>query len=71
VADYLRRPSTPANIAIEELLVEVDQQLSAGNYEDAEKALLVVHDLLAQTQDNVLVGSAVPFLFQRTDIGLE
>jgi len=71
VADYLRRPSTPENLAIEELLVEVDKQLRTGNYYEAEKALLKVNDKLAQTQDNVLVGSAVPFLFQRTDIGLE
>ena len=71
VADYLRRPSTPENHAIEELLVEVDKQLRAGNYIEAEKALLMVNDKLTQTQDNVLVGSVVPFLFQRTDIGLE
>jgi hypothetical protein len=71
VADYLRRPSTSDNRAIEELLVAVDKQLRAGNYIEAEKALLMVNDKLAQTQDNILVGSAVPFLFQRTDIGLK
>ena len=71
VADYLRRPSTPDNLAIEALLVEIDKQLHAGNYADAEKTLLMVNDLLAQTQDNVLEGSAVPFLFQRKDIGLD
>lgn len=71
VADYLRRPSTPDNLAIEELLVEVDKHLRAGNYIDAEKALLIVKEQLDQTQDNVLVGSSVPFLFQRTDLGLE
>jgi hypothetical protein len=71
VADYLRRPSTPDNLAIEALLVEIDKQLHAGNYADAEKTLLMVNDLLAQTQDNVLEGSAVPFLFQRIDIGLD
>jgi hypothetical protein len=71
VADYLRRPSTPENIAIEELLVRVDKELRAGNYTEAEKALLKVNEKLAQIQDNVLVGSVVPFLFQRTDIGFE
>jgi hypothetical protein len=71
VADYLRRPSTPENIAIEKLLVRVDKELRAGNYTEAEKALLKVNEKLAQIQDNVLVGSVVPFLFQRTDIGFE
>jgi len=69
VADYLRRPSTPENLAIEELLVEVNKQLRAGNYTDAEKALIQVNERLTLQQDNILVGTSIPFLFQH--IGVE
>jgi hypothetical protein len=55
VADYLRRPATPQNQAIEELFVGVDQQLRAGNYLAAEKALLQVEkDLNLIQKDNLV-----------------
>jgi hypothetical protein len=40
VADYLRRPSEPENVALERMLVEADQELRAGNYEEAEQILV-------------------------------
>ncbi len=57
VADYLRRPSAPQNLVIEELLIEVDQQLQAGNYHEAEKALLQVDKELDLIQKDTLMDA--------------
>jgi hypothetical protein len=58
VADYLRRPSTQQNLVIEDLLVEVDLQLRAGNYREAEKALKQVERELGLIQNDVLIGAS-------------
>jgi hypothetical protein len=39
VADLLRRPSMPPNLALENLLVATDQELQAGNYDRVEVLL--------------------------------
>jgi hypothetical protein len=39
VADYVRRPTTPENILLEEMLVDAHQQLIRGDYSAAELAL--------------------------------
>ena len=57
VADFLRRPSTPLNLEIEELLIEVDRELRAGNYLAAEKALDQIERELDQVQDEFLIGT--------------
>lgn len=57
VADYLRRPTTHENLVIEELLVEVDKQLRAGNYADAGKTLNNVEKRLDSFQEDVLIGA--------------
>ena len=57
VADYLRRPSTQQNLIIEDLLVEVDKQLRAGNYREAEKALRQAERELDLIQEDVLIGA--------------
>jgi hypothetical protein len=57
VADYLRRPSTPQNVIIEELLNTVDIQLRAGNYLEAEKALDQIERELDLVQDELLIGN--------------
>jgi hypothetical protein len=55
VADYLRRPSQPENVTLEWMLVEADQELRAGNYEEAERLLVAVearlNEIAAQTPD--------------------
>ena len=57
VADYLRRPSTRQNLIIEELLIEADRQLRAGNYLAAEKALGQVQRELDLVQIELLIGA--------------
>jgi hypothetical protein len=42
VADYLRHPASPENVAIETLLVAVNEQLNAGDYHRAGQLLDVV-----------------------------
>jgi hypothetical protein len=46
VADYLRKPSTPENLALEEMLVDAGLDLRAGNYADAERMLAVINAVL-------------------------
>ena len=46
VADYLRRPSTPENLAMETMLVAADQRLRAAEYRDASPILVAVEDVL-------------------------
>lgn len=50
VADYLRHPEAPENIALEAMLVEADGDLRAGNYVKAEKTLAQVNDALDQLE---------------------
>lgn len=57
VADYLRRPQSPQNLEIVELLVEVDRQIRAGNYLQAEKALDQANRKLDIIQNQVLTGN--------------
>lgn len=57
VADYLRRPTRPQNLVIEDLLVEVDRQIRTGNYLEAEKALDQTERELDRVQDNQLIGA--------------
>jgi hypothetical protein len=57
VADYLRRPTTPDNHFIEELLVDIDLQIRAGNYLRAEKGLYLVNQVLDKVQQDVLIGT--------------
>ena len=57
VADYLRRPQTSQNQEVVKLLVEVDQQIRAGNYLQAEKALDQANRKLDLVQDEVLSGN--------------
>jgi hypothetical protein len=60
VADYLRRPSSEQNSVIEELLVEVDRLLRAGNYVEAEKVINLVNQELDLIQNDILIGSYQP-----------
>ena len=46
VADYLRHPSTPTNIALETLLVSAYDQLRAGNYDQTERLVETVDQAL-------------------------
>lgn len=57
VADYLRRPTRPQNLVIEDLLVEVDRQIRTGNYLEAEKALDQTERELDQVQENLLIDA--------------
>ena len=57
VDDYLRRPSTRQNVIIEELLIEADRQLRAGNYLEAEKALDQVQRELDLVQIEFFIGA--------------
>ncbi len=57
VADYLRRPSTPDNQFIEELLIDIDLQIRAGNYLRAEKGLYQVNQELDKIEKDVLIGT--------------
>jgi hypothetical protein len=57
VADYLRHPASPENIALETLLVEADAALRAGDYPQAERALAAVNAVL----DALAAGGTSPF----------
>jgi len=46
VADYLRHPSTPENIALETLLVSADTSLLTGDYARTEQTLAAVNAML-------------------------
>ena len=46
VADYLRHPSTPENIALETLLVSADNSLLSGDYARTEQTLAAVNAML-------------------------
>ncbi len=57
VADYLRQPDDPQNGQIVALLVEVDRQIRAGNYPQAEKSLWLVNQKLDRLQNDELIGN--------------
>ncbi len=57
VADYLRHPSAPANLAIETLLIAADQDWLSYNYAAEEKVLAAVNQVL----DALDQKSADPF----------
>lgn len=48
VADYLRHPTTPENIALESMLVGADEHLRAGRYKEAEQLISAVNLRLSQ-----------------------
>jgi hypothetical protein len=46
VADYLRHPHTPANLALETLLITAHQQMAAQEYTSASQTLEVINSVL-------------------------
>lgn len=54
VADYLRTPSAPENIAIETLLVAADKQLESGDLSGAERLLQIINAALDAVEAQVL-----------------
>jgi hypothetical protein len=50
VADYLRHPSEPQNVALETLLVAANEHLLAGNFSETEKILLAVQEELDEIE---------------------
>jgi hypothetical protein len=71
VADYLRRPSTPDNRVIEELLVDIDLHIRAGNYLAAEKELKLVEQKLDLIENDVLIGTFQPEEAQKSGLGFD
>lgn len=63
VADFVRRPSAPENIAIETLLVGADKALRSGDFASAEKLLSSSNELLDvyELQDEGDLSSIVPW----------
>ena len=57
VADYLRHPQGSQNLEIVDLLVDVDRQIRAGNYREAEAALRQVNRILDRVQREELSGN--------------
>jgi len=58
VADYLRHPDTPNNLTLETLFITASQQISARQFTDASKTLLVISLIL----DAFEQGNPEPFL---------
>lgn len=54
VADYLRTPSAPENIAIETLLVAADKQLESGDLSGAERLLQIINAALDVVESRAL-----------------
>jgi hypothetical protein len=48
VADYLRSPSQPENLALETMLIAADADLRAGSYPEADRLLRAISSVLAQ-----------------------
>ncbi len=46
VADYLRKPTSPENLALEAMLMDAGVQLRAGNYAEAERHLAILNRVL-------------------------
>jgi hypothetical protein len=74
VADYLRRPTAPENIALETLLVAADAALRAGDYVRTQQLLNAVNaDLDIFTHSGMeafsissLVQNTLPAQFEQT-----
>jgi hypothetical protein len=52
VADYLRRPQEPDNLALEQQLVQADAHLLAGDYQQAERLLVEINRTLAEIESH-------------------
>jgi len=50
VADYLRHPENPENVALEAMLVEADRDLRAGNYVEVGKTLSQINTALDELE---------------------
>ncbi|HLF88735.1 MAG TPA: hypothetical protein VI451_07330 [Anaerolineales bacterium] len=57
VADYVRHPSEPDNLALETLMVEADAALRAGDYAETDQTLRAVNSVL----DAYAAGDLSPF----------
>ncbi len=57
VADYLRHPHTPQNLAMETLFITAGQQISKAQYSDASATLDIINAVL----DNIELGFPDPF----------
>jgi hypothetical protein len=57
VADYLRHPHAPQNLALETLLITASQQISKAQYSDASETLDIIIDVL----DSIEHGLPNPF----------
>lgn len=51
VADYLRHPTTPKNVTIEDMLVHADRQLRDGKYAEAGRTISSINISLDQVQN--------------------
>lgn len=57
VADYLRHPNAPSNLALETLLITANQQMTDQHYSDADQTLNIVNSVL----DAIEQQSNAPF----------
>ena len=57
VADYVRRPATPENLALETMLITAHEHLVAGKYVQADETLAGIMAVL----DNLANNTSVPF----------
>jgi hypothetical protein len=57
VADYLRHPHTPENLALETLFISANQQISAKDYTSATQTL----DVISSVLDAIEHGTSDPF----------
>jgi hypothetical protein len=57
VADYLRHPHTPVNLAVETLLITAHQQMTAQDYTSASQTLDMINSVL----DAIEHGTTDPF----------
>lgn len=57
LADYLRTPNNPANLALETLLISAGEDLASAPYDQAENLLAAVNQVL----DGFAAGAANPF----------
>jgi hypothetical protein len=57
VADYLRHPHSPDNLALETLFITAGQQISAGQYSDSSQTLAEISAVL----DAIEHGTSDPF----------
>jgi hypothetical protein len=58
VADYLRHPATPENLAIEPLLIAANGDLNTGKYQEAEKLLVAINHELDEVAQETAVDTA-------------